>query len=199
MNLRRLCRVLLAGLAVVVVASTASAQAPDDKEPKLSGFTCCNLHYENDWISDANWSSLPMIPAGQPAKITDYGRYRIHLDIDGKKMRLGQDYGRSEPLGQFARRFIVAQDPKPKIATWPASVKEAVKEGKITLGMTKEQVIVSLGYPPLHQTPSLDAPQWKFWVTRVGTFLVVWDDKGRVKEVIADPVVRSTVLLEGKK
>ena len=149
---------LIVGLAVVVVASTTSAQAPDDKEPKLSGFTCCNLHYENDWISDANWSSLPMIPAGQPAQITDYGSYRIVLDIDGKKMRLGQDYGRSEPLGQFARRFVVAQDPKPKIASWPAGVREAVKEGKVVLGMTKEQVIVSLGYPPLHQTPSLDAP-----------------------------------------
>jgi len=27
----------------------------------------------------------------------------------------------------------------------------------------------------------------------------VWDEKGRVKEVIGDPVVRATVLLEGKK
>ncbi|MGH8680186.1 MAG: hypothetical protein ACREVS_13500 [Burkholderiales bacterium] len=196
MNLRNLCRWLLCGLAGAVVASTASAQAGDDKEPKLAGFTCCNLHYENDWISDANWSSLPMIPAGQPARITDYGRYRIHVDIDGKNMRLGLDYGRSEPLGQFARKIVVAQDPKAKIATWPAGVQEAVKLGKIAVGMTKEQVIVSLGYPPLHQTPSLDVPVWKYWLTRVGTFLVVWDDKGRVRDVTADAVTRATVLLE---
>jgi len=138
---------LFAGLAAV--ASIASAQAPEDKEPKLKGFTCCNLHYENDWISDANWSSLPMIPAGQTATITDYGRYRIFLDIDGKKMRLGQDYGRTEPLGQFARKFVVAQDPKPKIAAWPPGVREAVKAGKVTLGMTKE---------PGHRLPRLPSP-----------------------------------------
>src|SRR5215468_6715950 len=148
MRLRRLHRMLLATLPAIV-ALTASAQAPDDKEPKLSGFTCCNLHYENDWISDANWSSLPMIPAGQPATITDYGRYRIFLDVDGKKMRLGQDYGRTEPLGQFARKFVVAQDPKSKIVAWPPGVREAVKAGKVTLGMTKE---------PGHRLPRLPSP-----------------------------------------
>lgn len=186
---------LLAAVATAVVASGASAQG-DDREPKLTGFTCCNLHYENDWISDANWSSLPMLPAGQAAKITDYGRYRIHVEIDGKSMRLGQDYGRSEPLGQFARKIVVAQDPKAKIAAWPAGVREAVKLGKIAAGMTKEQVIVSLGYPPVHQTPSLDSPQWKYWLTKIGSFLVIWDEKGRVRDVIADPVTRATVLLE---
>jgi hypothetical protein len=196
MTLRNLVGWLLGVVAAAAVASTASAQAGDDKEPKLSGFTCCNLHYENDWISDANWSSLPMLPAGQPAKITDYGRYRIYVDIDGKSMRLGLDYGRSEPLGQFARRIVVAQDPKAKIAAWPAGVREAVRLGRIAPGMTKEQVIVSLGYPPAHQTPSLDSPQWKYWLTRVGSFLVVWDEKGQVRDVIADPVTRATVLLE---
>ncbi len=195
MNRQRLCGRLLAALAAAAVASGASAQG-DDKEPKLAGFTCCNLHYENDWISDANWSSLPMIPAGQPARITDYGRYRIFVDIDGKPMRLGLDYGRSEPLGQFARKIVVAQDPKAKIATWSAGVREAVKLGKIMVGMTKEQVIVSLGYPAAHQTPSLDYPQWKYWLTKVGSFVVLWDDKGQVREVIGDPVVRATVLLE---
>jgi hypothetical protein len=194
----RFCLWFLAALSGALVASTAAAQAGDDKEPKLTGFTCCNLHYENDWISDANWSSLPMIPAGQPAKITDYGRYRVYVEIDGKPMRLGLDYGRSEPLGQFARKFVVAQDPKAKIATWPAGVREAVKLGKITPGMTKEQVIVSLGYPPAHQTPSLDSPQWKFWFTRVGTFIILWDDQGRVREVVADPGTRAAVLIEKK-
>jgi hypothetical protein len=197
MNLRHRRRWLLPALAAAVAASTASAQA-DDKEPKLSGFTCCNLHYDGDWISDANWSSKPMIPAGAPIKITDYGRYRIYVEIDGKSMRLGQDYGRTEPLAQFARKIVVDQDPKAKIATWPAGVRDAVKFGKIMVGMTKEQVIVSLGYPAIHQTPSLDYPQWKYWLTTFGSFLVLWDDQGRVRDVVADPGTRATVLLDRK-
>jgi hypothetical protein len=196
MKQRPLHRSFVAALAAALVAAGAAAQSADDPEPKLSGFTCCNLHYENDWISDANWSSLPMFPAGAPIKITDYGRYRIFTELDGKAMRLGLDYGRSESLGQYARKIVVAQDPKAKIATWPAGVREAVRVGKITPGMTKEQVIVSLGYPPAHQTPTLDAPQWKYWYTRVGTFLVVWDEKGQVRDVVADQVTRAAVLLD---
>jgi hypothetical protein len=196
MKQRAPCLRFLGALAAAVIAAGAAAQSASDPEPKLSGFTCCNLHYENDWISDANWSFLPMFPAGQPIKITDYGRYRIHTEIDGKAMRLGLDYGRTESLGAYARKIVVAQDPKAKIATWPPAVQEAVKLGKIMVGMTKEQVIVSLGYPPAHQTPSLDSPQWKFWHTRVGTFVVLWDDQGRVREVIADPATRAAVLLE---
>jgi hypothetical protein len=190
-------RLVFVAAAAAIAASAASGQA-DDKEPKFAGFTCCNLHFDGDWISDANWSSLPMLPAGQPTKITDYGRYRIFVEIDGKPMRLGLDYGRSEPLGQFARKIVVAQDPKAKIATWPAGAREAVRLGKVTRGMTREQVIVSLGYPPTHQTPTLDSPQWKYWFTRVGTFFVVWDEKGQVKDVVGDANVRSAVFLEQK-
>jgi hypothetical protein len=193
---RRLSFQLLAMLAAALVTAGAAAQSANDPEPKLSGFTCCNLHYEGDWISDANWSSLPMFPAGQPIRITDYGRYRIHTEIDGKPMRLGLDYGRSEALGAYARKIVVAQDPKARIAAWPAGVREAVRLGKIMPGMTREQVIASLGYPPTHQTPTLDAPQWKYWHTRIGTFLVVWDEKGQVRDVVADQVTRATVLLE---
>ncbi len=161
-----------------------------------SGYTCCNLHYENDWISDANWSSMPMIPAGASIKVLDYGRYRVHVEIDGRKMRLGLDYGRQQSLEAWARRIVVADDPRRTIAAWPAPVRDAVRAGKVAIGMSKEQVIVSLGYPPMHQTPSLDAPQWKYWHTGFGSFLVVWDSAGRVKDVIADPQTRFGVLYE---
>lgn len=164
----------------------------------LAGYSCCNLHYENDWISDANWSSMPMIPAGASIKVLDYGRYRIMTEIDGRKMRLGLDYGRAQPLEAWAQKLVVKDDPRPKIAAWPAPVREAVRAGKVAIGMNKEEVIVSLGYPPAHETPSLDKPQWKYWHTPFGSYLVVWDGAGRVKDVIADPQTRFLVVYERK-
>lgn len=183
----------------LLLAAGSAAQKSDDKEPALKGYTCCNLHYENDWISDANWSSLAMLPAGAAIHTTGYGRYRVMVEIDGRKMRLGQDYGRQQSLGDWARKIIVAQDPKPKIASWPARVRDAIRGGKVTLGMTREQAIVAVGYPPLHQTPKLDAPQWKYWHTSFGSYLVVWDGSGRLKDVIADPQTRYGVLHEPGK
>jgi hypothetical protein len=171
-------------------------QAGADQEAALSGYTCCNFHYENDWISDANWSSMPMIPAGASIRTLEYGRYRILVEIDGRKMRLGLDYGRQQSLADWARKLIVQEDPRAKIASWPAPVRAAVRAGKVALGMTKAEVIVSLGYPPMHETPSLDAPRWKYWHTGFGTFLVSWDGAGRVNDVIADPQTRYGVLYE---
>lgn len=183
-----------AALAAALLALSTAARSAD--EPELSGYTCCNLHYDNDWISDANWSSMPMIPAGAGIKTTGYGRYRIHVEIDGRKMRLGLDYGRQQSLADWGRKLIVKEDPRPRIARLPAPVRDAIRAGKVTIGMSKEEAIIAVGYPPMHATPSLDVPQWKYWHSSFGTYLLVFDKAWRVKDVIADPQTRFAVLHE---
>jgi hypothetical protein len=192
---------ILSAVAGLVLAGceTMPGQAAPAPHSILAGYTCCNLHYEGDWISDANWSSMPMIPAGASIKVLDYGRYRVMTEIDGRKMRLGQDYGRAQPLEEWAGKLVVKEDPRQRIARWPAPVREAARAGKVAIGMSKEEAIVSLGYPPAHHTPSLDAPQWKYWHTALGSYLVVWDSAGRVKDVIADPQTRHSVVYERGK
>jgi hypothetical protein len=90
--------------------------------------------------------------------------------------------------------MIVPQDPKERIAGWPSTAREAIELGRVALGMTKEQVIVAIGYPPAHATPSTDAPRWKYWYDTHGTYDVVWDDAGRVRDVAATPPIRLRVL-----
>ena len=41
--------------------------------------------------------------------------------------------------------------------------------------MNREQVLMSLGYPPAHRTPSLDGPTWTYWANRFATFMVHFD------------------------
>ena len=178
--------------------------------PALSGYTCCNFHYDRDrrsvgttrrladryWISDANWSSLPMISAGTPIRTKSYSRYAITVDVDvvyTQEMHLGLDFGRNQNLVEWARRMIVKEDPRIRIVSWDPLVQRAVRAGKVAIGMTQEQVIVSLGYPPAHETPSLDADRWKYWYGNFDSFLVAWDEERRVREVIADPMTRAAV------
>jgi hypothetical protein len=183
----RVCAAIafLAGLACTFAATAQS-----------DGYTCCNFHYDGDWISDANWSSMPKIPAGTPVRIVEYGDNRVSVDVDGRRMFLGLDYGRKQNLRAWAQLMVVSEDPRKRIAAWPAAVRETIESGKVAVGMTKEQVIVSLGYPPAHATPSTDALQWKYWHTTHGTYLIVWDANGRVKDVAADPPIRFAVLSE---
>ena len=65
--------------------------------------------------------------------------------------------------------------------------------------MTQVQVVVSLGYPPAHETPSLEAERWKDWYGNFDTFLVIWDDQLRVREALADPQTRAAVVASDQR
>jgi hypothetical protein len=181
----RALHVLVASLAGLAGAPAhAQTAAASQEQP---GFTCCNFHPSGDWISDANWFIHSRIPAGTPARIVDYGEHRVGVEISGRAMTLGLDYGRRQNLREWAQRMIVAQDPKATIAGWPAAAREAIESGRVAIGMTKAQVIVAVGYPPAHATSSLDAPTWKYWYDTHGTYDVIFDGAGRVTEVAGTP------------
>jgi hypothetical protein len=168
---------------------------PDGKEPKFAGYTCCNLHASGDWVSDLNYATDTLIPAGSPIKIEDYGRWRVFTELDGKKIRIGLDYGRSnETLAQYARKLTVDKDLRFRMAQFPTDVQNAIRAGKILPGMTKEQLVMAVGFPARHETPSVTAPVWKFWYSSRIQYSVNFDDHGRVKEIQVDPDTRQKLV-----
>jgi hypothetical protein len=120
---------------------------------------------------------------------------RAHVLIAGSEMYIRQEYGREqETLGTFIGKTIVATDPKPKIATWPKEIQEAIQAGRVMPGMTKEQLIVSLGYPMTSYTAALDSPIWKYWVGSFDPYEIVWGPDGRVQEIRGETHVRARVI-----
>jgi outer membrane protein assembly factor BamE (lipoprotein component of BamABCDE complex) len=59
--------------------------------------------------------------------------------------------------------------------------------------MTREQVLLSLGYPPTHGTPSLQDREWKYWWNPSSTYTVVFDGAGKVADVIGRPAPTAEV------
>lgn len=190
--------ILALAIGGLLVGCKVSDTKPDEPEPALlSGYTCCNFRYEGDWINDGNYAQLPMIPAGSPIRVKSYGRYRAHVDIDGKPFRLGLDYGRnSETTEKWVAKLVTQTDPHVRLASYPPNVREAILAGKIMLGMSKEQVIMSLGYPITDENPRLDAPFWKYWWSSFGRYDVYWSGD-RVSKVEAHPETLMYVLAPG--
>ena len=191
-------------LAATIFASSigGGAAAADKSALPLprDGFACCNLHYERDWINDGNYASLAMLPAGSPIKVVSLGRQLAYVEIGGKKMRLGHDYGRDqESLEQWVSKIVVLEDPAPRIAAYPANVQAAIKEGRVALGMTREQAIVAVGYPLTSENPSLDAPVWRHWVSSFEEYQLSWGPNGRLADFTGSPAVRFRMLHEGAK
>lgn len=161
------------------------------------GYACCDLHYSRDWINDGNYAELPMIAAGTPIEVLSYGSNRAYVKVAGKPMRLGHDYGRDqESLEVWVDKIVVNNDPRPRIATYPSAIQAAIREGKVVVGMTREQAIASIGYPLTSENASLNDPVWRIWRSSHGEYQLNFGPDGRVKSITGDDSVTSLVIYQ---
>lgn len=163
-----------------------------------SGYTCCNLHYSGDWISDSNLGQLLFVPAGTPISVKSIWAYRAYVDVTGQSMRLGLDYGRSvETTEQWVNKLVVLEDPKKRIATFAPAVQAAIEAGRLMIGMTKEQVIMAVGYPQTDETPRLDAQYWRYWWSPYASYTVHWTNN-KVRKIEGPPEIVARVTHTGE-
>ncbi len=129
-----------------------------------------------------------MIPLGTPVHVVGASRSGIIFTADGTKLTLSQVYGREqESFQKYIDKVLVTDDPKGRVASFSRAVQDAIREGRVERNMTKEQVILSLGYPPTHRTASTTANEWTYWYNRWVTYKVEFDDTGRVSSVVGRP------------
>lgn len=181
------------------VLARVQGSAMDDPKVKAemagAGYTCCNLHYEDDWISDANWPMLPFVPAGARILVKDYGSNRAEVLIDGRKMRIGHDYGRKQESREaYIAKLIVREDPALRLVTYEPEVQAAIRAGKLLKGMTRDQVLMSMGHPRTDTAPSPAARRWIYWLTEQDSFAVVWSEQDKVEFIDAPDNVLDLVL-----
>jgi hypothetical protein len=162
-----------------------------------AGYLCCNMRSDGSWISDINYdeNGKHIIPVGTPLKVTGYGHYRVKVDINGKSQAIGNDYSRDLALDVFAKRYVVADDPAAKIAAFPKKIQDAIATARIVIGMTREQVMMSVGVPVSSENHNLDDKTWRFWLGSYAEFHVTFDDSGHVAEVTGDGETKSKVLM----
>jgi len=190
------CGKALLCIAIGAAAQTAAAQSAP-VVPK-EGFLCCNMRTDGDWISDINYeeSGKRVIPFGTPVKFLDYGRYRVYVEIQGKRQGLGNDYSRDLSREQFAARYIVTADPRKQAAKASPKIRKAIESARLTKRMTRAQVLMAVGYPVSSENPDLKSHIWRFWLGSFSPFTVAFDEAGRVKAVEADAQTLLRVYLE---
>jgi hypothetical protein len=186
-------------MASVGLAKPAPAPVGSDGQAAFprQGYACCDLHYDKDWINDGNYAELPMIPAGTPIEVLSYGRQRAAVKVDGKPMRLGHDYGRDqESLDAWVNKVVIKDDPRGRISSYPSAIQEAIRQGKVMIGMTRDQVIVAVGYPLTSENVSLDAPQWRMWRSSHGEYQLNFSRDGHLTSVTGDDSVTGLIVFQ---
>lgn len=189
----------LQNLALLALMSiTITAGRPAAAQDIGDGFLCCNMRTDGSWISDSNYmeTGKTMIAFGTPVKFAGFGRYRVNLDINGKRQSIGNDYSRDLSMEAFARRYLVKDDPRAKVAAASPKIRSAIESARVAKGMSREQVLIALGYPISSENPNLDAPSWKYWLWSFSPYVVHFDGNGRVTKVEADAETKPKVYLE---
>jgi outer membrane protein assembly factor BamE (lipoprotein component of BamABCDE complex) len=169
-------------------------------------FTCCNLHYEGNELSDANYWIGTTVPVGTPVRIESATPDSVTIVAGGQKLTLKHEYGTNEEsFEQYVGKILVNSDPHRRIGEFPEEVQRAITKGKVERGMTREQVLLSLGYPPGQETPSLESLEWTYWYSPADaasfgiyrrTYRVVFDHRGKVTAVVGRPAPTAEVAIE---
>jgi hypothetical protein len=185
-------------VSLAIVIALAAFADPARADEKFTGYLCCNMRTDGSWISDINYAEngKTVIPAGTPVKVVGYGRQRVHIEIGGKKQAIGNDYSRDLALEAFAKRYVVAESPADKLAQYPKPIQDAITSMRLTKGMSREQVLMAVGYPVSSENPHLDAKVWHYWLSSYAEFRVTFDDRGLVTDIDADPDTRDRVVMK---
>jgi hypothetical protein len=164
------------------------------------GFSCCVLHYDGNKINDRNYASLPMIPAGTPVEVVGYDGNTAKVKIDGKAMVLDHNWGRDqESLDVWVNKVVISEDPRPQIGEYSPDVQEAIRLGKVTVGMSREQAIAAIGYPAANENITLDSPVWQLRRARGDEYQLNFDRSGRIASVTGDDSITDLMIYRPKK
>jgi hypothetical protein len=172
----------LAVLAGGCIPKSSALPHPLDGQTR---YLCCNLHYEQPTVADVNYQVGALVPVGTRVTVTKVTNKAVTFQPSGggPPITVVLKYGRKNvDMDTFANRLLVAKDPTPALARAGSKVRKQIESGMVEPGMTREQVLMALGYPPAHRTPQLNSPQWTYWQNRWVSF-IVWFDGDKVSRV----------------
>jgi len=148
-------------------------------------YTCCNIYYESAEVADANYHTGSTLPFGSPVVVEKMTSDSVTFASGVTKLTLGHTYGQAqESISQYVDKILVPADPHLRFSAFPKAVQSVIQDGRIEIGMTKEQVLMSLGYPPTHRTQSTDLNTWVYWYNRWATYNVIFNDQGVVQSIV---------------
>ena len=107
---------------------------------------------------DRSWRSFKVkhLESGQIIKIENKKEYS-GVDLNGYYLKV------------FSKR-------KTDLSSFTETERQNIITGSAFSGMSKKGVILALGYPPVHRTPSLNNPIWRYWKNKFGTFTLQFQD-----------------------
>jgi uncharacterized protein YcfL len=167
-------------------AAPKPAAAP--RAPAGVRYSRYNLHYYSQRnvskASYTNWTECPghaFLPYNTAFKV-GYWRQGFTLTAVDTGMSIYFEYASAKMGGMSAREYLdmIMSDTPVSYPNLSEVDQEGIRMGKATLGMSKEGVMIALGYPDKSRTPSTDLDTWVYSKGRFNMLTVTFSQDGKV-------------------
>jgi len=140
-------------------------------------FTQVNIYsLKGKVVTWVNYHVDALIPVNSKVLIERISSSGVVFTVEktGQRLKLKNKSRHSGLSGEeWANKHFSAK--KVNLSKFSKSERQAIKIAKVKKGMSKKAVLVAYGYPPAHKTPSLEASQWLYWITRWNKIIVTFD------------------------
>lgn len=166
---------LVVAASIVIAALSGCRRRPVDEGPWMVT-TLANLHPDarRHRMYSLNYQLDGLIPVCTPMRIDRVSeRNAIIVDLNtNQRYEYIFDRHMRETVQQHLDLYFGGQCPQSFIQNLSPIDQQGIREGRVYPGMTKQGVVIAIGYPPSHETPTLDQDVWKYWRSRWSTFTV---------------------------
>jgi len=138
-------------------------------------------HEKNEHIT-TNYGRGVVVPINTPVKIVSMSGSLLVLKRGdtGQEIKVKNEEKYTKKSIKEIAALMLASDKTP-IEQVPEPFATAIRNGEMRKGMTKELVLMARGYPPAHETPSIEGDRWVYWSSRFVKQTIVFTD-GRLSE-----------------
>ncbi|NLG04648.1 MAG: hypothetical protein GX567_12595 [Clostridia bacterium] len=181
-NLTKLLTLLLFFITISVIADQPRKQNELKNTRSCDVFfTRFNLYYEYGKHNTTNYLRGMFLPVNTPVTFIRHSGNSIYIRLpNDEKICFYNvpDYSGENLNGIFKRTLSTS---KTNLSEFTQEEQKAIKTGEVRTGMSKQAVLVSIGYPPKHKTFSLESDSWLYWRHRFDTFIVEFENDTVVK------------------
>ena len=138
-------------------------------------------HEKNEHVT-TNYGRGVVVPINTPVKVVSMSGSLLVLKRGdtGQEIKVKNEEKYTKKNIKEMAALMLASDKTP-IEQVPEPFATAIRNGEMRKGMTKELVLMARGYPPAHETPSIEGDRWVYWSSRFVKQTIVFTD-GRLTE-----------------
>jgi hypothetical protein len=188
-QVRHLSLLLAAGVTslwVWALAGCAVSNSGDQLVGRSEVYTLVNLHPDETRrrLYSVNYQQPGLIPLCTKVKIESVTSDEMTFQVVEDQRRYHYIFHNSlrDPIAKHLDKYFGPSCPARKIESLSEVDRAGIRQGRVLEGMSKDGVILAVGYPPEHVTPTLESNAWRYWMNRFGTQVIHFVD-GKVVRI----------------